>query len=248
MYKRIMSPKRKKRKVHKILTTSLKNIQTLPLTKISYANSPPKYKTTLFQNYFPFLSRMTKDKSPRGHHLIIIGRVSILILILIIIVNTIITILICRSLRRRRGRSSETTKASLSLCNTTNTGVHLTQLITKSVKVSIHALKLCCDGLKSHTTIRGRRSDGGRNSRSCRISRLYSWPFRSKLGLASLNRSCADGTHDSVIRRIRNRDRKMAKDPHDSRRKNELITGRCILININDGSDEVRGIVNRKIL
>jgi len=68
------------------------------------------------------------------------------------------------------------------------------------------------------------------------------------LGLASLNKSYADGTHNSVIRRIKNRDRKMEKDPHDSRRKNELITGCCILININDGSDEVRGVVNRKIL
>ena len=164
--------------------------------------------------------------SQRGHHLIITGRVNILILI--ITVNTIIAILICRSLRRRRGRSGETTKASLSLCNMTDTSVHLTQLITKSVKASIHALKLCHDGLKSHTTIQGRRSDGGRNRRSCRISRLYLWPFRLKLGLASSNRSCANGTHDDVIRRIRNRDRKMAKDPCDSQRKNELITDRCI--------------------
>ena len=35
----------------------------------------------------------------------------------------------------------------------------------------------------------------------------------------------------------------MAKDLHDSRRKDELITGRHILIDIKDRSDEVRGEV-----
>ena len=182
---------------------------------------------------------MTKGKSPRGYHLIITGRASILILI--IIINTIIAILIYQSLLRRKGKSGETTKVSLSLCNTTDIGVHLTQLITESVKASIHVLKLRHDDLKSHTTTRGRRSRGGRNSRSCRISHLHSWPLRSKLGLALPNRSCVDGTHNGEVGRIRNRDRKMAKDPRDSRRKDELIIGRHILININDGSDEVNG-------
>ena len=49
----------KERKEKKYIKTSLhpsKCIHTLPLTKISYTNSPPKYKTTLIQNYFPFLS------------------------------------------------------------------------------------------------------------------------------------------------------------------------------------------------
>ena len=119
---------------------------------------------------------------------------------------------------------------------------------SESVKVSIHVLKLHHDCLEGHTTIRGRRSRGGRNSRSCRISRLRPWLLLSKLGLAPPNRSYANGTHNSVVRRIRNRDRKMAKDPHDSRRKNELIMGHHILININDGSDEVRREVNRKII
>jgi len=187
------------------------------------------------QNYSHFLLRMTNGKSPWDHHLIII-------------VNTIIAILICRSLWRRRGRSNETTKVSLSLSNTTDMGVHLTQLITKSVKASIHALKLHHDGLKSHTTIRGRRSGGGRNSKSCKISRFRPRPLRSKLGLTLPHRSCADGTHNGVIRRIRNRDGKMAKDSRDSRRKDELITGCRILININDGSDELSGEVNSKIL
>ena len=40
----------------------------------------------------------------------------------------------------------------------------------------------------------------------------------------------------------------MAKDPCDSRRKNELITGRRILIYIKDRDDEVEGEVDGKIL
>ena len=51
----------------------------------------------------------------------------------------------------------------MSSCNKTDTGVHLTQLIIESVKVSIHALKLHQDGLKRHTTTQRRRSGGGRN-------------------------------------------------------------------------------------
>ena len=75
--------------------------------------------------------------SQRGHHLIII---------------TINNILILRSLWRRRWRSNKATKASPSLCNTTNTGVYLIQLNSKSIKMSIYALKLHHDYLKSHTT------------------------------------------------------------------------------------------------
>ena len=40
----------------------------------------------------------------------------------------------------------------------------------------------------------------------------------------------------------------MAKDPCDSQRKVELITGRRILIDIKDRSDEMKGEVNRKVL
>ena len=36
---------------------------TLPLTKISYSNSPPNYDYSHNQNYSPFLSRVTKGKS-----------------------------------------------------------------------------------------------------------------------------------------------------------------------------------------
>ena len=53
-------------------------------------------------------------------------------------------------------------------------------------------------------------------------------------------------THDREMRGRRIRDRKMAKDPHDSRRKNELVTGRHILIDIYEGYGEVRGKINRK--
>ena len=92
---------------------------------MSYANSPPNNKTTLIiQNYSIFLSQMTKDKSLRDRHLLIPRRASILILI--IIISTIIAVLIYRSLWRRRGGSSETTEVSLSSCNMTDMGVHLT--------------------------------------------------------------------------------------------------------------------------
>ena len=38
----------------------------------------------------------------------------------------------------------------------------------------------------------------------------------------------------------------MAKDLHDSRRKDELIMGRRIVIDIEDRSDEVRGEVKKE--
>ena len=106
------------------------------------------------QNYSPFLSRMTKDESSRGRHLIITGRAIILILI-------IITILICQSLWRKRWRSGEASKTSLSSYYTNDIGVHLTQLIRESVKASIHALKLRHDSVQSHTSRSSRGSGGG---------------------------------------------------------------------------------------
>ena len=187
---------------------------------------------------------MTKGESLRGRHLIITGRASIRIITII----TILAILIYQSLWKRRRRSAETTKASLSSCYTTDTGVHLTQLIRESVKASIHALKLCHDSLEGHITSRGRRSGGGRNSWNCKTNRLHTWILRSKLGLTLLNRTSIDGTHGGEVGRIRNGDGKMKKDPHDSQRKYELITGCCILIDIKDRSDEVKGEVYRKIL
>ena len=137
-----------------------------------------------------------------------------------------------RTLCRRRGRLYEATKASLSSCNTTDTGGHLTQLITESVKASIHALKLHHNCLKSHTTTRRRRSGGGWNRGGWRIRHLGLWLLRSKLGLALSNRRRVNGTYDRKERRLKNRDRKMANDLHDSRGKNELITCHRIPIDI----------------
>ena len=197
------------------------------------------------QNYSPLLSWMTKGKSLRGRHLFIIGRASILIFIIII---TISSILIIRSLRRRRWRSNEVTKASLSSCDMIDMGGHLTQLVTESVKASINALKLCHDRLESHTTTRRRKSGGGRNGRGWRIHCLHPRLLQSKLGLASPNRSCANGTHDSIERRIKKRDGKMVKDLCDSRRKNELIMGRRIPIDIYERKNEMKRKVYGEVL
>ena len=123
-------------------------------------------------------------------------------------------------------------------------GVHLTQLITESVKASIHVLKLCHDRLEGHTTY-GRRRCGGRGSgRGWRSCRLGPWPLRLKLGLAPSNGRAADGTHDREVSRLMIGDRCMVNDPLDSRRKNKLIMGRCIFIDIYKGEYEMRGKVN----
>ena len=61
-YKNNVSIKERKEKIYTILTTSLK-ISTLPLTKMSYINSPPKNDYSHIQNYFLFLSWVTKGKS-----------------------------------------------------------------------------------------------------------------------------------------------------------------------------------------
>ena len=126
-----------------------------------------------------------------------------------------------------------------------------TQVFTwhnSSIKVSRRAsMRWSCVMMASRVTSPV-EEEGGRNSRRCRTCRLHMRPLRSKLSLASSNRTSVDDTHGGIVRRIKNRDGKMAKDPHDSWRKNELITGRCILININDRSDKMRGEVNGKIL
>ena len=122
-------------------------LYTLPLTKnplLTLVLSTRLLSKT--QNYSSFLSRMTKGKTLRGHHLVIIGRVSIILIILII----------KRGLRRRRGRRSKTSHASLSMSNASYSSVHFTHLISESVqmttKVNMHSLKLLHDGLEGHTT------------------------------------------------------------------------------------------------
>ena len=115
--------------------------------------------------------------------------------------------------------------------------------------MSINALMLHHDCLKGHTTCkRRRRRGGGSNGGGWRIHHLGLWPLRTKLGLALLNKHCANGTHDSVERRIRNWDRKMMKHPCDSRRKNELIMGCHISIDIYDRDNEMRREVYKEVL
>ena len=67
-----------------------------------------------------------------------------------------------------------------------------------------------------------------------------------KLCNTLLNGSDINGTHKCEVGRLKIRDKKRAKEPRDSRRKNELITGRRILIY--KGKYEVRREVNGKIL
>ena len=76
-----------------------------------------------------------------------------------------------------------------------------------------------------------------------------SWAsLRYKLGLTSLNRRCANSTHDGEVRRLEIRDRRMANDPRNSRKKDKLITTRCILIDIYKGENEMIGKVYSKVL
>ena len=187
------------------------------------------YITTLIPKLLHFFYHEWQRVSKSSNHLIVTGWASILILILIII------IVILRCLWRRRGRLYEATKASLPSSNTTDTGVHLTQLITECVKASIHALQLRHDRLESHTTHGWRRCECGRSGRSQRSCCLCLWPLQSKLGLAPSDNSNIYGTHNRKVCRLWIGDRKMAKNSHDSWRKNELITGRRIPIDIYEG-------------
>ena len=131
---------------------------------------PYVYDYSHIQNYSPFLSLVTKG-SKSSRHLIITGWASTIDLITIIIKVTIV-FLILRSLWRRRARLDEATKASLPSSNTTNTSVHLTQLITENVKASIHALQLRHDHIKSHSTPKRRRNKCGWSWRSRRSYRF----------------------------------------------------------------------------
>ena len=184
---------------------------------------------------------MTNVKSLRSSHLIVSGRARSLILISITIRATIV-VLILRSLERRRGRLDEATKASLSSSNTTDTSVHLIHLNSECIKASIHALKLCHDRLEGHTTCR-RRSRCGWSGRSWRSHHLGLWPLWSKLGLTPSNSRRTNGTHHEEVRRVKIEDRHMAKNPHDSKMENKLITGHRIPIDIYKGEYEVRGKV-----
>ena len=213
-------------------------LYTLPLEKRSTILTLP-LSTRLLSNpkLLPLLSQISKGKSLRGHHLVITGRASIILIIL-----------------RRRGRGmlwrgwrSKANHASLFAGNATDLGVHRTHLICEIVKtttkVSLHSLKLHHDGLKGHTTSCGGRRSWGRrwNSKSCKIGHLHLWLLQSKLSLTPLDKTSADGTHDGEKRRERNENVKVCEDTHDSRREGELITCSSVLIHIYDRCDEVKG-------
>ena len=121
----------------------------------------------------------------------------------------------------------------------TNTGIHLTQLITKSVEASIHALKLHHDVLKSHTRRRRIGSGCGWNRRSGRSYCLCLGLPRAKLYKTPLYGSGANGTHKRKVRRLKIDNGKMAKKSHDSIRKNELITSCCVPKDIYEGKNKV---------
>ena len=81
--------------------------------------------------------------------------------------------------------------------------------------------------------------------RSCRLG---PWLLRSKLGLAPSNGSSVYGTHDREVCKYGIGDRKMAKNPRDSRKKDKLISGHHILIDIHKGEYEMRGKINSESL
>ena len=165
---------------------------------------------------------MTKGKSLRSSHLIVTESASILILINITTVGVTIIFLVLRYLWRRRERLHKATKASLSLCNMIDRGVHQIQLSSECIKASIHTLKLRHNRLEYHTTHRRRRSRCRWSGRGWKSRHLGLWPLWSKLGLTSSNGRAADGTHDREVRRLGKGDRCMVNDPRNSRRENKL--------------------------
>ena len=66
-------------------------------------------------------------------------------------------------------------------------------------------------------------------------------PLQLKLGLTSSNGHHANGTHNGEVRRLEIGDKEVAKNPRDSRRKDKLITGRHILIDIYKEKYEMKG-------
>ena len=71
---------------------------------------------------------------------------------------------------------------------------------------------------------------------------------QAKLCKTPLNSSDVNDTNKCEVERLGIGDKKMAKEPRDSRRKNGLITSRCILIDIYKREYEVRRKVNIKSL
>ena len=71
---------------------------------------------------------------------------------------------------------------------------------------------------------------------------------RPKLDLVTLNGSVIYGTHDVKMVERWKRNGKMAQNPPDSGRKDGLITGRQIQMNIYDRKNEVRGKIYSEML
>ena len=69
-----------------------------------------------------------------------------------------------------------------------------------------------------------------------------------KLCLTPSNGRCSNGTHNREVRRLEIGDKRMAKNPRDSRRENKLITGHRILIDIYKEEYEMKGKIYGKPL
>ena len=87
--------------------------------------------------------------------------------------------------------------------------------------------------------------DGAEKAKGVTVSVQPLW---LKLGRALSNGYHTDGTHDGEVGRLGIRDKGVANDPHDSRRKDKLIMGCHIHIDIYKGEYEMRGKVNGKLL
>ena len=178
---------------------------TLPLAKISYANS------SLKNDYSPILPLFCHEWQRvrvSSKRLIIAGWASIAF------------ILISRSSHQHHSHLqgpqewkawyNHPSQPGIEQCSQhrCSPNTHLTQLITENVKASIHALKLHHDVLKCHPAHRKWGSGCGwswRSGNSCRIG-----PPRSKLCLTPFNGSVVNSTHNGEVVGRGKRNRKMA--------------------------------------
>ena len=183
------------------------------------------------QNYFPFLSRVTKGESPRNSHLNIARRSKSIITLILSTIRRLLN-------RLGRGRRSKTANMRLSSSDAINSGVHLTHLIRNIVKtptkISTHMLKLIHNGSKICLySRRGRRNGRWRGSRGkCSIlysikssrlllswSRLHMRPLSSQLCITPLYKFLAYNTHRVEEGGRRNGDMQVCEDACDSWRK-----------------------------
>ena len=129
MYKSNVSKKKEKKDTYYPHYIPQK-VSTLPLTKWSYTNSPPKMDCSHTKTTPPFCHEWQRIRVSTRH---LIDRANIIRSISIII----ILILRSRSHRRRWWRSSLKSKAThrrLSSCNTIDTTVHLIQLCRECIE------------------------------------------------------------------------------------------------------------------